>query len=211
MPRTRKHVLAIVLTVLAALTFGGTVSPVGAVTANDAGVQSTDPILWYNTANGSGSIGTIETSDSHVTLRSYPAGAFANNWTHVVSTGNRILWYNSANGSGAIGTIDSGNNHVTLRTYPAGAFASNWTHVVAAGSRILWYNSANGSGAIGAIDATNSHVTLRTYWREHSPPTGPTSLPRGAGSSWYIGQRIGGNRRYRRHQQSCDTAHIFGG
>ncbi|MEV1203296.1 hypothetical protein [Microbispora rosea] len=129
----------------------------------DVGVR----ILWYNSANGSGAIGTIdETSNSHVTLRIYPAGTFATNWTHVVALGSRILWYNSANGSGEIGTIDASNSHVTLRTYPAGTFATNWTHVATVGPRILWYNSANGSGAIDAILPSHlghDHVTLRTY------------------------------------------------
>ncbi|MEU6408354.1 hypothetical protein, partial [Microbispora sp. NPDC046933] len=96
MPRTRERVLAVLLAVLAALALAGTASPVGAAT-------TTPPILWYNSANGSGAIGTIdETSNSHVTLRSYPAGAFSSHWTHVVVVGSRILWYNSANGSGAI-------------------------------------------------------------------------------------------------------------
>ena len=78
-------------------------------------------ILWYNSANGSGAIGAIDATNSHVTLRTYSAGAFASYWNRVASVGNRILWYDSTNGSGAIGTIDTSNNHVTLRTYPSGS------------------------------------------------------------------------------------------
>ncbi|MFB9679073.1 hypothetical protein, partial [Streptosporangium vulgare] len=68
---------------LAALAFTGTTSPVGAVVTNDAGGQATDPILWYNSTYGSGGIGTIDTNNNHVTLRTYPTGSFATNWTHV--------------------------------------------------------------------------------------------------------------------------------
>jgi hypothetical protein len=44
-------------------------------------------------------------AQDHVTVKVFPAGAFATGWTHSVNTANGILWYNSQTGAGAVGRI----------------------------------------------------------------------------------------------------------
>lgn len=109
--------------------------------------------LFYNSATGSGAVGYAPT------VRSYPNGAFARGWTHIVANWSGMLFYNSRTGEGAVAVpIDSSpkglrniDNIKTVKVYKRGDFATNWTHVVSAGSSILFYNSADGSGAIGKL------------------------------------------------------------
>ena len=44
-------------------------------------------------------------AQDHSTIKSYPNGAFALGWTHIVSTPGGILYYNVETGAGAFGTL----------------------------------------------------------------------------------------------------------
>ncbi len=102
-------------------------------------------------------------AQDHITIKSYPAGAFATGWTHSVNTPNGILWYNSQTGAGAVGLIDSAGNHTTVKSYPAGAFATGWTLITNTPSGILYYNTQTGAGAVGLIDSAGNHTTVKSY------------------------------------------------
>ena len=116
---------------------------------NSKGIR-TLAILWAVTFFSLISIKATFAQD-HVTIKSYPAGAFSPGWTHTVDTPNGILWYNAQTGAGAVGRIDSAGNHVTVKSYPAGAFSPGWTHTVNTPNGILWYNAQTGAGAVGRI------------------------------------------------------------
>lgn len=160
---------------------------------NDSG------ILFYNTYDGSGAVAVPFASkpqsphivDDIKTTKTFPAGAFSTDWTHVVATGSSVLFYNYADGAGAVGrltpsSVGGANGFVTDKTYAPKQFAPHWTHAVgAAEGLILFYNSSSGEGAVGQI-AGNQFVTSKVYPKdafahgfthlvcaEDPPPTGP--------------------------------------
>ena len=91
-------------------------------------------------------------AQDHATIKSYPNGAFALGWTHIVSTPGGILYYNVETGAGAFGSLDGAGGHTTLKTYaPGGAFATGWTRIVSTPNGILFYNGQTGAGAVGRI------------------------------------------------------------
>ena len=50
-------------------------------------------------------------AQDHATIKSYPNGAFALGWTHIVSTPGGILDHNVETGAGAFGTLDGAGGH----------------------------------------------------------------------------------------------------
>ena len=84
-------------------------------------------LLFYNSGNGSGADGHIESS-GFVTDHSYGAGSFGT-WTQIAGDGFHLLFYNSGDGSGADGHVNQTGGFVTDHSYGAGSFGT-WTHVV---------------------------------------------------------------------------------
>ena len=89
----------------------------------EGGVYSPTLLLYYKADSGFGAIGRVTDTNNHSTLHTFPAGAFATDWTHIVQSAYRILYYNAVTGLGAIGRVTDKYDHETLRTFPAGAFA----------------------------------------------------------------------------------------
>jgi hypothetical protein len=103
-------------------------------------------------------------AQDHTTIKTYPNGAFALGFTHIVDTPGGILYYNANTGAGAVGTLDSSTGtHTTLKVYAPGAFALGFTQIVSTPGGILYYNGATGAAAIGTLDRSGNHTTHKVF------------------------------------------------
>jgi hypothetical protein len=121
--------------------------------------------LFYNSSDGSGALGFAPSQ------KSYPKGAFAPGWSHIVWNPSGLLFYSRGSGSGAIaapvvsgtsGVFASPNDLKTTKTFPAGAMSQEWTHVAATESNVLFYSHGTGAAAVGTLSASD-FVTDKTY------------------------------------------------
>lgn len=124
--------------------------------------------LFYASHLGSGAIavptvsgppGLFAVPNDLKTTRTFPAGDFTTDWTHVAATRSHVFFYNHSDGSAAIGTL-SPSNFETRKQYVPGKFSAQWTHVVSAGEDVLlFYNAQTGSAAIGEIAGDEFRAT----------------------------------------------------
>src|SRR5262249_27359585 len=121
---------------------------------------SSSYLLYYNSANGAASIGTVDASGTHHSVREFAPGTFTTGWTHVVSYSDRVVFYNEQTGALAYVRLDADLTPVTMKSYPAitsqtnansrlgkilttnprsVTFNTGWTHLVATYNGILFY------------------------------------------------------------------------
>ena len=126
-------------------------------------------ILYYNAQTGSAVVGKIDGAGDHRTIKSYPAGAFAAGWTHIVcSPEGGVLFFNAEIGAAVFGEFNGAGNFTAIKSYPAGSFSGEWTHLVSflrlSGSMdILFYNTQAGAAAVVRFDGIGNTRTLKSY------------------------------------------------
>jgi Zn-dependent metalloprotease len=108
-------------------------------------------VLYYASHDGSGAVGQVDENLEHTTLTSHPAGAFATEWTSIVSSEADLVSYRMEDGMAEVGNVDAGGNYTTVRSFPAGFFASGSSHVTMHEGNLLFYDEVNGAGAIGRL------------------------------------------------------------
>lgn len=100
-------------------------------------------ILFYNSADGSAMFGGTDfdknaDNTNFVTIHTYPAKAFAPNWTHIVGAApNLAFFYNATSGEAAIGEIPAGkfsptkrHEFTTTKTFAPNTFPTGITNIV---------------------------------------------------------------------------------
>jgi len=121
-------------------------------------VRMRDMVLEYNSADGSA---VMKGSDGAV-LKTYPAGGFAPDWTHIVWTQNGTLFYNTRTSVGSVVRFDDSGNGNTIKTYPSPgspSFATGWTSITLTAEGLLFKNTATGASALGEIDSRGNFRT----------------------------------------------------
>ncbi len=105
-------------------------------------------VLFYM-ADGSGSLGALDTSGSYTPIKTFAVGDLP---AGVTLTGKPYdlyeLFYNP-DGSGALGSFDGAGNFRRLRAYTAGELPAGQNQLVSFGERVVFYKASTGTTLCG--------------------------------------------------------------
>ena len=108
-------------------------------------VDTSQGVLYYNSATGAAAVGRFNELGSFSTLKTME---LSKGWTSIVSLPDGILFYNSQTGAGLIGRLDATG---TLSSVKQLDLSKGWTTIVHTPGGIAYYNAKTGAGALGRI------------------------------------------------------------
>jgi Zn-dependent metalloprotease len=148
-----------VATVNAAVDFFGTdsVQHRAVEAAWEAVGVSAPHLLFYNAANGSGSLVQVTQSGELTQLNSF---GLSSGWTDILPVREHVFFYNSGGGQYAVTKVDQNGGMVTLSS---GSLPANMNKVVSTDGNLLFYSATTHGGLIAHVGAAGNLIQTKSY------------------------------------------------